>query len=223
MRSGSRPLEAVAQWSWPDDEVTHFKRLLDDSELNLLLLLGVVSEASNGAYFHGHVSGKAGVRLGSGLSLGTHAARDAERRPVETFSAGWLNVLHHESFSFEEFRRKWSNLVGSRPPVVTRSARGALASALRAKVLSSLPAPEQEQVWRRLFEATTLDDFETLRSLGLLVPHQPGAEVASLPLDASRVASLRKALDSFAGRDKSRFNVLPQGRSRSPRPDPGAD
>ena len=55
------PLEAVSQREWAADP-TVFKRLLDKDDLTLLHTLGVIDRAHNGAYFHGHVDGKAGVR-----------------------------------------------------------------------------------------------------------------------------------------------------------------
>ena len=58
-----------ARW---DADPTLFKRLLDKDDLTLLHTLGVIDRAHNGAYFHGHVDGKAGVRPTLDLWLTLH-------------------------------------------------------------------------------------------------------------------------------------------------------
>ena len=42
-------------------------------------------------------------------SVVVHAVATLDREPVEPVRGDWLNVLHYESFSVEEFIRKWTN------------------------------------------------------------------------------------------------------------------
>ncbi len=168
------PLEAVAQWEWAEDDVRLFKRLLSDEELDLLQVLGHLERSDNSYYFRGHITGKAGLRLGTEAWLGTHRIIDAHREPVPSFSADWLGLLHYESHTYREFVRKWTNLVTSGPPVVARHNRGRLGSAMRAEVWKSLSPAAADELRRELFTRTTLDDLPLLEGLGLLVEPAAG-------------------------------------------------
>ena len=99
-RCCSSPLEALAQWEWPNDEVTVFKRLLADEELNLLHLLGRLERPDNSAYFRGHTVGKAGMRVSTDAWLDIHRVVDDSRTPVAAHRAPWLQVLHCESHTW---------------------------------------------------------------------------------------------------------------------------
>ena len=200
-------LEAVSQWEWPDDEVAVFKRLLSDEELNLLHLLGRLERPDNSYYFRGHITGKAGLRLGTdGAWLGIHRVVDADREALPGHSADWLQLLHYESHTYAEFVRKWTNLVGSGPPVVARHNRGRLGSAMRAPQWLSWPADVADEVRRELFARTSLDDRDALDRLGLLVEprtdRRHDAASGDLRLDAVR-AGLREA----ATRDKTPYRL----------------
>ena len=200
------PLEAVAQWEWPDDEVTVFKRLLSEEELNLLLLLGRVERAENSYWFRGHVTGKAGVRLGTDAWLGIHRVVDAERNALPHHSADWLQLLHYESHTYDEFVRKWTNLVRSGPPVVARHNRGRLGSAMRAPQWDSWSSDVAERVRRELFTRTTLDDRAALAELGVLV--EPAAVPPyDGPAGDLRLDAIRAALRDLAAEDKSRYRL----------------
>ncbi len=199
------PLEALAQWEWPNDEVTVFKRLLADEELNLLHLLGRLERPDNNAYFRGHTVGKAGLRASTDAWLDIHRVVDASRTPVDAHRAPWLQVLHYESHTLEEFLRKWSNHITSGHRLVARSERRRLASAMQAEGWKEWPAEVADEVRRELFAATALDDREGLDRLGLLVtPVMPQSRVRPTPSDA-RLDQIEQQLAALASTDKSRF------------------
>lgn len=106
------PLEAVSRKSW-DGDPTWFKRLLGKDDLILLQTLGVLDRPSNGAYFHGHVDGKSGVRPALDLWLTLHHGVDADRKELASFEDDRLRLLHYESFSGEDFVRKWTSILAA--------------------------------------------------------------------------------------------------------------
>lgn len=218
------PLEALAQWEWPNDEVTLFKRLLTDEELNLLHLLGRLERPDNNAYFRGHTAGKAGMRVSTDAWLDIHRVVDDSRTPVAAHRAPWLQVLHYESHTLEEFARKWSNHLTSGHRLVARSERRRLASAMQADGWSEWPAELAEQVRRELFAATALDDREGLERLGLLVtPALPQCPPERTPSDP-RLGLVREKLAALAGTDKSRFWLGgPVALTQPPDPDPASE
>jgi len=84
------PLEAVSRKHW-DGDPTWFKRLLGKNDLILLQTLGVLDKPSNGAYFHGHLDGKAGIRPSPDLWLTLHqpsTTRVGSRRRGTTGASG---------------------------------------------------------------------------------------------------------------------------------------
>jgi len=190
------PYEAVSRKTPQTDDHTWFKTLLDPPELTMLQVLGVIDRAHNGAYFHGHSFGKTGIRPRANGWLTLHRAVDDDREPLPAFRHESLRVLHYESYSGEDFVRKWTAMVASGPTASFRSARGQTADALRALIGKNLGEEKARAYLMRIFERTTEDDFDTLRDLGLLVhvdplagTHQPTAppegSVAEL-LDAVR-------------------------------------
>ena len=168
------PLEAVSRKHW-DGDPTWFKRLLDKDDLVLLQTLGVLDKPSNGAYFHGHVDGKSGVRPCLDLWLTLHHGVDADRNEVASYSHDGLRLLHYESFSGEDFVRKWTSILAAGPMANFRPAREPTAVALRTLIGKGLTEEQAAPYLMRIFERTTEDDFETLRDLGLLVEADPRA------------------------------------------------
>jgi hypothetical protein len=166
------PLEAVSRMHW-DQDPTWFKTLLDRDDLGLLHALDVIDKPGNAAYFHGHTRGKSGIRPGATGWLTLHQAVDIDREPLQAFRHEALRVLHYESFSGEDFVRKWTAMVASGPTASFRSQRGGTADALRALIGKNLGEEKAQAYLMRLFERTTEDDFETLRDLGLLVEVDP--------------------------------------------------
>jgi hypothetical protein len=201
------PLEALAQWEWPDDEVTVFKRLLAKQELDLLHLLGMLERPDNDAYFRGHTAGKAGLRVASDAWLEIHRVVDDSLTAVPAHRASWLQVLHYESHTLEEYVRKWSNHTTSGHPLVARPERRRLASAMTAPGWAQWPADVADQVRRELFAATALDDRAGLERLGLLVapdlPEGPAAPAVSDP----HLDDIREGLATLAAADKARFRL----------------
>ena len=196
------PLEALAQWEWPDDEVTVFKRLLTAEELDLLHLLGRLERPDNNAYFRGHTSGKSGMRVSTRAWLDIHRVVDDSRTPVAAFRDSWLQVLHYESHTLEEFVRKWSNHLTSGHRLVARPARRRLASAMAADGWKEWPDDVADEVRRELFAATALDDRDGLDRLGLLVtPVLPPRVVAPAP--DPLLDQIEGGLTALAGTEKS--------------------
>jgi hypothetical protein len=201
------PLEALAQWEWPDDEVTLFKRLLSDEELNLLHLLGVIERPENDAYFRGHTAGKAGLRVSRHAWMEIHRVVDDSGAPVPAHRAPWLQVLHYESHTLEEFVRKWTNHTTSGHPMVARPGRRRLASAMTAAGWAEWPAEVVDGVRRDLFAATALDDRDVLERLGLLVaPILPEVPAVPGPGDPHH-DDIVEGLAALASTDKSRFRL----------------
>ena len=161
------PLEAVSQRSW-DGDPTLFKRMLGKGDLTLLHTLGVIDRPHNGALFHGHVDGKSGVRPGLDVWLTLHKAIDADKQEIEPYEHPGLRLLHYESYSGEDFVRKWSSLLSEGQTANFRPAREPTAVAVRALIGRDLTAEQARPYLLRIFERTTEDDLTTLRDLGLL-------------------------------------------------------
>jgi hypothetical protein len=205
------PLEAVSRKKWPGRRVTHFKRMLETEELTLLQVLGLVDEPLNGHYFHGHCEGKSGLRPRMDRWLTLHDVHDAAQQLVPAGDAGkgeFARLLHYESWSGEEFVRKWVNILGSGAKVSFRPAREPTAVALRALVDRDLPEKKLRAYLMRIFERTTEDDFETLLDLGLLEEidplaggHRPEA------LGAERRAQLDAVLAAVMPENKWPFHT----------------
>jgi len=190
------PLEAVARSEWPG-EVTHFKRLLNGKELGLLAVLGLVSKPDNKAYFRGHVRGKRGVRIRTDLRIGLHAVKNGKGRFVTAPSDPGLRMLHLDAHTAEEFARKWMTLAGSGSRSVYRKSWSPVVRAIRTLAAMEMPDEVRERYLRRVYELTTVEDFDTLLELGLLEEmdpdsggHQPEAAPAA---DLEAFASLLAA------------------------------
>ena len=199
------PREAVSRPAW-DGEPTLFKRLLDEPDLRLLHVLGAVSEPTNRAYFHGHLQGKAGIRPRSNLWLGLHRGLTDGGAAVEAFEDERLELFHYESYSGEEFVRKWSAMVTSGPRASFRPGRAAVADAVRTLVEKDLDPEVLRAQLLAIYARTTQDDAETLTDLGLVLDTDPlaGAHVAR-PLPAATLTTLTEGLEALRGADKSRY------------------
>lgn len=206
-------LEAVSRKHW-DEDPTWFKTVLGDDDLTLLNALGVIERPHNGAYFHGHLEGKSGIRPAAEGWLTLHKVVDADREPLEMFRHEELRLLHYESYSGEDFVRKWTAMVASGPTAGFRPARGSTADALRALIGKNLGEEKARAYLMKLFERTTEDDFETLRDLGLLVEVDPrrGGHVPREFPAGGREAMLA-ALDGLRGGPKRRFHPAHAGKA----------
>ncbi|MDN4161122.1 glycosyltransferase family 2 protein [Nocardioides abyssi] len=199
------PMEAVSQRQWLDDP-TWFKPLLPRNDLALLTTLGVLEEPSNMAFFRGHTRGKAGVRPRLDVWVGIHSGLDAQRQPLPAFTDETLNVLHYESFSGEEFVRKWKASASAQSPVKFRSARAGTALAVQALLSKGLSDEMVASYLMRVYERTSLDDFATLRGLGLLVEVDPSnGSHRPVPFPPGAHADMMALLDRLAVEPKNAF------------------
>lgn len=199
------PLEAVSRKHW-DGSPTWFKRLLDEPDLRLLEVLGVIDKPANGQLFHGHVEGKTATRPRLDRWLTIHRTVDEKRDEVPHFTAPGLNVLHYESYSGEDFVRKWSAMLAAGPTISLRPVRERTRAAVQALIGKPLDPALREQYLMRIFEATTEDDFDTLRELGLLVEADPAQGTHEPELLEAR-EELAAALAALAGQPKDAFGV----------------
>ena len=208
------PWEAVSEWAPPTGRPTQFKRLLDEAELNLLHVLGTISEPSNQVYFHGHVMGKSGVRPHSGLGLTLHdaVAEDGRRQPRHEDPR--LRVLHYDAPSGEEYVRKWTALAAAGPARYRRSRSGSV-RAIRTLLALDLPEETRVKYLRRVYEATTRDDVELLQELGLLVEAAPDAGSSTArPLSQTASEELTSRMAELGEAPKAQFFIddpQPQG------------
>jgi hypothetical protein len=204
----ARPLEAVSRKKWPG-EVTHFKRLLKSDELTLLHVLGVIDEPSIGRYFHGHVEGKSGLRPTLDRWITLHAVHDVDQEQVpSTAEPGLSRLLHYESWSGEEFVRKWTNILDSGTKVSFRPGREPTAVALRTLLEAGLPERKLRDYLMRIFERTTEDDFDTLRDLGFLERIDPlSGKHRPEPLSPERNADIRAMLAALEPENKWPFHT----------------
>jgi hypothetical protein len=188
------PWEAVSRLRWGHDP-TWFKTLLDDDQLVLLSMLGLIPRPNNKAYFRGHIAGKVGVRPATDLRIAIHAVADRGGGRVEPHERAVGRVLHYESPDGEEFARKWQALIRSGPAPSQRSARASTGRAVKALLHLGLTAEEAEPFLLRMFEQTGLDDFETLRDLRLLREVDPDTWTRTPePLPEGADQALRAAL-----------------------------
>lgn len=202
------PLEAVSRKKWTGGNVTHFKKMLAPEELTLLHVLGVIEEPTNGHYFHGHCDGKCGTRLVLDRWITLHAVHDADQKTIEA-AIGVGRMLHYESWSGEEFVRKWMNILDSGSKVSFRPVREPTAVALRSLVRrEQLPKRVVRKYLMEIFERTTADDFETLRELDLLEEVDPLAG-SHRPerLTPQRDAEIRTLFDAIRPENKWAFHT----------------
>lgn len=204
-----RPLEAVSRPSWPGP-VDRFKRPLDHGELSLLSVLGVIPRPAMEEYFNGHTVGKSGLRPSRELRLRIHTVEDAEGRRLEAYRSDALNVLHYESFSAEEFARKWMAHLSAGKTGYFRPRRDRIRAALATLVgLEHLPAERREELVREVHRRMVQDDEETLAELGLLVTPDPDRhrhEPLSFPDDVA--AQLHDDLERLVAETDKRSLLL---------------
>lgn len=208
------PLEAVSRKHW-DERPTWFKRMLGKDELTMLHVLGVIARPHNGALFHGHLEGKTGLRPGLDHWLTLHHIIGADKERVEPFTHDALSVLHYESYSGEDFVRKWTSMIAAGPKFGLRSGREPTAVALRTLVAKGLTEEQAAPYLMRIFERTTEDDFDALRDLGLLVEVDP-QQGTHRPQPLS--AESREHVDTLLGRLREEPKVV-----FHPHQKPGAD
>ncbi|MCW2853594.1 MAG: hypothetical protein JWM84_3258 [Nocardioides sp.] len=202
---GLTPLEVVSEMH-PAGEPHLFKPLLEEGDLALLQALGVLAEPSNSLYFRSHIAGKVGVRPRDDVWLGIHKATDRQDKRLPLVRTPGLRMLHLESYSGEEFVRKWTAMVGSGPSIHFGTHRMQVATALKAVVHKDLPSQQRARVFEMIYERHMADPVDLLRDLGLLEEIDPLQGTHSpdlLPQDErDRLAGL---LEALRGQDKWQF------------------
>lgn len=167
------PLEAVSS-EHRDGDVDRFKRLLDVRDLSLLAALGAIGTPANASYFRGHLSGKHGVRPALDLTMGVHRARTRTGGKVEHAGDARLRLLHYDSWSAEEFVRKWETHLGGGEGAVFRSPKNLVRAAVAAVQRNPRLGPaERQEYLRRIYTRKVEDPAELLEDLGLLVTPLP--------------------------------------------------
>jgi hypothetical protein len=197
--------EAVSRLRW-ERPPTWFKRPLEKPELRRLVRRGVIEKPTNGAFLHGHADGKSGVRPGGDTWLTLHDPVGADGEAVETAADESFLVLHFESYSGEEFARKWTALAQAGPDTRLRPIRQRTMDAVQDLLARGLPAAALEQELLALYERTIADDLDLLRKLGVVEEidadrgtHEPVA------LSAEQRAGLDAAVERVRGLPKDRF------------------
>jgi Glycosyl transferase family 2 len=146
-----------------------FKRRLDPPELALLRLLGVIERANNTSLFNGYVLGKAGIRPSLDRQLHIHKAKDLDAQVLASYEHPCLRVLHFDSVSLEEFRRKWGAHHGAQLAAKYGQKKDEIRSAVSSVVDNGhLDEVQKDRYVARLYERTMQDDVETLDELGFL-------------------------------------------------------
>ncbi|MAO80619.1 hypothetical protein [uncultured Nocardioides sp.] len=201
LRLGVR--EAVSSSTW-QGQPTAFKAELDEGDLALLHGLGVIDEPSNQVWIRGHVMGKSAVRIGAERWLTLHkVAREDRSHEPGLEDGAWL-VFHYESYSLEDFCRKWTAMVASGPRAAYRAERRQVARTLRDLISRGLAPDALRRQLERFYRLEVEEDLATLRDLQVvdevdpLVP-LPGAPT---PPGAVPVAELDAALEEWRGRAK---------------------
>jgi hypothetical protein len=197
------PLEALSKEHW-EGEVDRFKRRLDLPDLSLLAALGAIEAPTNASYFRGHLVGKVGARPGVDLSFRVHHVRNRDGVAFEPVRADHLRVLHYESYSADEFVRKWDAHL-SAGPAGFRQSRTLLRAALSALQRNPNLGPDARREYLcRLYKRHIEDPLELLEDLGLLVTPDPDLHSLRPEPFAPEEAGLVEALLGHLARaDKS--------------------
>lgn len=196
--------EAVSSSTWTE-QPTAFKAELDDRDLALLHGLGVIDEPSNQVWIRGHVMGKSAVRIEADRWLTLHkVAREDRSHEPGLEDEAWL-VHHYESYSLEDFCRKWTAMVASGPRAAYRAERRQVARTLRDLISRGLEPEALRRQLERFYRMQVEEDLETLRDLGVVTEVDPLVPLEGAPVapGAVPVADLEAALEEWRGRAKT--------------------
>ncbi|RYP83677.1 hypothetical protein EKO23_18135 [Nocardioides guangzhouensis] len=202
-----RTREAVSRPHW-DGEVDIFKELLDEDTLCLLTMLGVIAEPANTAYFNGHTHGKPGMRPALDRYLRIHRVLDTDKQEVPAHSSDDFHVLHYESFSAEEFIRKWQNHTTSGTRAKFSGRRDQLRGAISAVVTNpALTDADKRELLTTIYRREVEDDLPTLQRLGLLVtPDASHHAYGPAAFGAEDAAALAQVMARLRTVDKRHFD-----------------
>lgn len=202
-----RTLESVAVGADAEPQ-ERFKRPLAPDELALLTALGEIREPSMLEYFNGHVAGKSGMRPSLDRRLQVHAVTTLDREPVEPVRGDWLNVLHYESFSVEEFVRKWTAHLEAVTVARFRDRRERLRVALGKLMALDLDEERRRELLGDIHRRHIEDDVDLLDELGLLVRPRPEWHAhAPAPFSEAAAADLGDLLGLLRAADKAYFRL----------------
>jgi hypothetical protein len=167
---GSVQLQVLEGVSTRDGSAQHlFKRKLGDPELALLRFLDVIERANNTSLFNGYLIGKAGIRPSLDRQLHIHKAKNLDGEELDSYQHPSLRVLHFDSVSLEEFRRKWGAHHGAELKAKYGSKKDQIRSAVTSVIDNDhLDEIQKERYVARIYERTMQDDVETLDELGFL-------------------------------------------------------
>lgn len=196
-----RPLESLCGGS-PGE----FKALQKKPRLRRMAKAGVIERPNNSSLFRGHVAGKTGVRPSWDVRIGIHSAHDASGEKIPGHEHPELLHLHHESPTLDEFRRKMTNLLSSKPLPAMRGRRLQLAQEFEELVLGADDPGEADQAVRALFDTYVSDKVEELRAWGAVENLDPDhARSTPRGLGPERRLLLDRILKELATLDKSLF------------------
>jgi hypothetical protein len=201
----------LATWEAVSTETRHgqtrYKRRPTADELLELHRRGLVDRPSLHAYFRGHTS-KRGIRPDPRVRLRIHHAMEPGGAvEIEPARREWLQVLHDESDTFEEFVRKWQALLGS-GGFGQKPRRERVAVRVAALLTDDALDPDvREQRLRQLYRRHVADDVDALDELGLLAVPDP-AWSAYRPEDLTEAerATLAAVAEVLAGAPKRAFD-----------------
>lgn len=194
--------EAVSSSTWDrEGQPTAFKAELGDDDLALLHGLGLLAEPSNQVWIRGHVMGKSAVRIGAHRWLTLHkVAREDRSHEPGLADEAWL-VFHYESYSLEDFARKWTAMVASGPRAAYRAERRQTARTLRALISRDLEPDALRRQLERFYRLHVEEPLGDLRDLRVVQEVDPlvGTPTAPGAVDAGALAA---ALEDWRGRPK---------------------
>ena len=202
------PLESVSA-ERTDESVELFKRLLTFDELCLLWGLGAIDDPHNTKYFRGHIVGKAAMRPAFDLRSGIHRAKDADGNIPEHLVGDFARVLHYESFSAEEFLRKWETHLAGLGGAGFRAEKQRVKAAVSALLRNTeLSAEKRRHYLLELYHRLVADDIDLLLDLELLVRPDPAWHSYRPTAFTADQASLVEGLTRhLVAADKQAFSV----------------
>jgi len=186
-----------------------FKRPLAERELTLLAVLDVIDYPDIRALYNGHVMGKPGIRPSLDRQLHIHRGKDLNAKPLEMLRHESLRVLHYDSLSLEDFRRKWAAHHGSARTAVYGETKSRIRSALGCIVDNDkLDETQKARYIARLYERAVQDDVETLDELGFLERLSPERHnYTPQPLTDQQRADVQTLLPLLTRSDKDHFRL----------------
>lgn len=200
--------EAVSQMH-AEGTPTRFKRLLSKEDLQLLFSLGHVTRPANQVYFRSHIIGKCGVRPRLDVWLTIHNSIDRTGAFIKPYRDPGLRVLHYESYSGEDFVRKWRSMIGSGPRIHFGPDRLVLANGMKALLSKELDPEVVTRYLTEIYQRHMEDPVEVLEELGLLehIDAHAGTHRPELLTEAQRTA-LADAFDKMRPERKAKLALV---------------